>query len=104
MHLHQVQLQIHRSEISIDNNGTFFVTTRSSYRAYRSRISQEDKNSDDDLINDSSEHSLQLLTLSSTLKTMYRIKWPESEGEMSYELLIDDLHERRFGLKNIAQI
>jgi hypothetical protein len=55
----------------------------------------EDKNSDDDLINDSSEHSLQLLALSSTLKTMYKIKWAESEDDMSYELLIDDIHERR---------
>ena len=62
----------------------------------------EDKNADDDLINDSSEHSLQLLALSSTLKTMYKIKWSELEGAMSYELLIDGIHEQRFGLKNIA--
>ena len=55
----------------------------------------EDTNSDDDLINDSSEHSLQLLALSSTLKTMYKIKWADSEDEISYELLIDDIHERR---------
>ena len=55
----------------------------------------EDKNADADLINDSSEHSLQLLALSSTLKTMYKIKWADSEDEISYELLIDDIHERR---------
>lgn len=62
----------------------------------------EDTNSDDDLINDSSEHSLQLLALSSTLKTMYKMKWAESEDEMSYELLIDDIHERRFELKKYS--
>ena len=62
----------------------------------------EDKNADDDLINDSSEHSLQLLALSSTLKTMYKMKWAESEDEMSYELLIDDIHERRFELKKYS--
>ena len=80
-----------------NNHETFFITTRASYRDYRSRISRdekitEDKNADDDLINDSSEHSLQLLTLSSTLKTLYKMKWAESEDEMSKDKALPYCH------------
>jgi hypothetical protein len=87
-------------ELSLSQLGLLIELTEVELAEMKKNI--EDTNSNDDLINDSSEHSLQLLALSSTLKTMYKIKWVESEDEMSYELLIDDIHERRFGLKKYS--
>lgn len=42
-----------------------------------------------------SEHSLQLLSLASTLKELYREQFSAGAGEMSYDELISDIHERR---------
>ena len=80
-------------ELSLSQLGLLIELTEVELAEMKKNI--EDTNSNDDLINDSSEHSLQLLALSSTLKTMYKIKWADSEDEISYELLIDDIHERR---------
>ena len=55
----------------------------------------ENPNSSSEFADDCSEHSLQLLSLSSSLQTMYKNKWSSSEDEISYDLLINDIHERR---------
>ena len=52
-------------------------------------------NASDEEVNDSSEHSMQLLSLSSALQTMYKNKWASSDDELSYDKLIDDIHQRR---------
>ncbi len=44
---------------------------------------------------DSSEHSMQLLSISSVLQTMYKNKWSSLNDELSYSALIDDIYQRR---------
>lgn len=55
----------------------------------------ENPNASDEEVNDSSEHSMQLLSLSSALQTMYKNKWESSADDFNYDELIADIHQRR---------
>ena len=44
---------------------------------------------------DAGEHSLQLLALSSVLSEMYREQCAQYADKLSYQELIDDIHQRR---------
>ncbi len=55
----------------------------------------ESPDSSDEEIDDSGEHSMQLLSLSSALQTMYKNKWNSDDDELSYDELISDIHQRR---------
>lgn len=55
----------------------------------------DEPNSTDEERDDASEHSMQLLALSSTLQEMYKEKYVQGDDEPSYELLVKSIYQRR---------
>jgi hypothetical protein len=80
-------------ELSLSHLSLLIELTENEISAMKDII--DNPKSSEEEINDSGEHSMQLLSLASALAELYKEKWSSNCEQPGYKELINDIEQRR---------